>query len=296
MPLRNTFKDYSIENIINAGHTIKDFDFFAFEYFVDNIAHLRKSHRHSFYAIIVCQDGKGVHTIDFRDFHLKARRIFLINYGQVHSWKWTKDVKGFVVLFTKSFYNIIFTGNDKIKSDTALNGLQPFIDAKPNEFREWEYTLRLIEQEFLAGRENSSEIICLLLKSCVLRYGRATQLHHYQNNKGDRKQNILFDFKGLIEGHFTHWKVPKEYALALNITPNYLNSIVKQISGMNAGEHIRQRVLLEAKRLLTHTDLTVTQISYELGFNDKSHFGKYFKKAENITPDGYRRNFLKKAN
>ncbi len=101
---------------------------FFFEYFSRDIEHLKTSHRHEFYTLILITGGRGIHSIDFQDYKLLPNRIFLINYGQVHNWKKLNAVKGYVVLFTKEFYNLIFTGNDKIKSDKVFAFDKPFID------------------------------------------------------------------------------------------------------------------------------------------------------------------------
>lgn len=280
--------NYGISNLKQTGKVIKEFDFYAFEYFVKDIEHLKKSHRHEFYSFIINTSGSGSHIIDFQQHELKPNRVFFINYGQVHSWRKVNKVKGFVVLFTKSFYNLIFTGNEKIKSDSAVINFLPFVDIDEKDMQEWVMTMKLIEQEYLSAQENSREIICLLLKTCILRYSRATIKHTYHNPKDDHKYLLFQDYKNLIQDKYKTFKSPKEYALLLHITPNYLNTVAKSVTGISAGEHIKQRVILEARRLLLHTDLTVTQISYELGFKDKSHFGKYFKSVENISPQKFR--------
>lgn len=288
MTNNDKLKNYHIETLKNTDKVPKDFDFYSFEYFVKDIEHLRKSHRHDFYAFIINTSGKGSHIIDFQEHEIKPNRIFFINYGQVHSWKNINKVRGYVVLFTKSFYDIIFTGNNKIKSDSALINLLPYVDVDEKEMHEWLFTMKLIETEYLVMQENTEEIICLLLKTCILRYSRATEKHTYKNPKDDHRFLLFMDYKNLIQTNYKRLKSPKDYASILHITPNYLNSVAKGLTGLTAGEHIKQRVILEAKRLLTHTDLTVTQISYELGFNDKSHFGKYFKSAEALTPQKFR--------
>lgn len=285
---KTALKNYAISNLKHSEKITKEFDFYSFEYFVKDIEHLRKSHRHNFYSFIINISGSGSHRIDFQEYKLVPNRIFFINYEQVHSWKKVRNVNGFVVLFTKSFYNLIFTGNEKIKSDTAVINFLPFIDVDEKELQEWLFTMKLIEQEFLSMQENSREIICLLLKTCVLRYSRATLKHTYDNPKDNHRYLLFLDYKNLIQKSYKSLKSPKDYALLLHITPNYLNTVVKSITGIAAGEHIKQRVILEAKRLLTHTDLTVTQISYELGFKDKSHFGKYFRTSEKIAPQQFR--------
>ena len=102
------------------------------------------------------------------------------------------------------------------------------------------------------------------------------------------------NYHNLINEYYKEWKLPKLYAQMLFITPNRLNAICKQVAGINATEFIKRRVILEAKRLLTHTTMTVTQIAYELGFEDNSHFGKYFKSIINETPEKFRINFNNK--
>jgi AraC-like DNA-binding protein len=67
---------------------------------------------------------------------------------------------------------------------------------------------------------------------------------------------------------------------------------VQKKSGKSAGELIRQRVLLEAKRLLAHTKLSVSEISFKLGFEDNSYFGRFFKKYNGLTPERFRINQL----
>ena len=84
--------------------------------------------------------------------------------------------------------------------------------------------------------------------------------------------------------------MPKEYAAQLSVTPNYLNAVVKEYLGKPAGNVIKNRIVLEAKRLLSHTTLSVRQISLELGFSDNSHFGKYFKNSTGQTPETFRKN------
>ena len=68
-----------------------------------------------------------------------------------------------------------------------------------------------------------------------------------------------------------------EYAQKLLVTPNYLNGIIKKNTGYSAGHHIRQRVVLEAKRMSRYSDAAMKEIAYNLGFADISHFSKFFK-------------------
>jgi AraC family transcriptional regulator, transcriptional activator of pobA len=105
-------------------------------------------------------------------------------------------------------------------------------------------------------------------------------------------QTLLKNFKKLIDANFTRLKLPKDYADLLYITPNHLNAICKDLLGMQAGEVIRNRTLLEAKRLLTNPQLNIAGIAFELNFSDNSYFTKFFKKTEGITPEEFRKKIL----
>ncbi|WP_326996157.1 helix-turn-helix domain-containing protein [Chitinophaga sp. 212800010-3] len=82
---------------------------------------------------------------------------------------------------------------------------------------------------------------------------------------------------------------PKYYAEILCITPNYLNSICKDLLGISAGDMIRNRIVLEAKRMLIYLDLTVTEIACNFNFKDNSYFCKFFKNQAGLSPEAFRR-------
>jgi len=101
---------------------------------------------------------------------------------------------------------------------------------------------------------------------------------------------LLRNFMDLIEVHFKSLKLPKDYAALLYITPNHLNAVTKEQLGYSAGELIRNRVLLEAKRLLVVKNYSIAEIAYELNFSDASYFTKFFKKAVGCTPEDFKKN------
>jgi len=87
--------------------------------------------------------------------------------------------------------------------------------------------------------------------------------------------------------------LPKDYAALLYITPNHLDALCNDILGIPAGEVIRNRVILEAKRMLINPKLSVADIGGRLGFADNSYFTRFFKKQAGTTPDEFRKNFNK---
>jgi AraC-like DNA-binding protein len=79
----------------------------------------------------------------------------------------------------------------------------------------------------------------------------------------------------------------------LYITPNHLNALSNSVLGKPAGELIRERVVLEAKRLLVNSDYTVTQIADTLHFEDNAYFTRFFKKYTSMSPEVFRQEYQK---
>jgi AraC-like DNA-binding protein len=281
---------YSIESLrtVSVVEETRDFEFFRFEYFAKDIDHLKAPHRHSFYTFILVTGGSGSHDIDFNTYDLKPNRLFLIAPGQVHAWNQLINVKGFVVLFTDSF--VALSKGRKLMSNWPLFRLdQPcYIDLSPTASESWQEEFRFMESEAILQDSFSRDAIFYSIGTLLV---RASRLYSHLMPTENVHQDLLFSFQELIEQHFISKRTPKEYAALLNITPNHLNAICKKKSGKSAGGLIRQRVLLEAKRLLAHTKLSVSEIAYQLNFADNSYFGRYFKKYMRITPENFRKQF-----
>lgn len=243
-----------------------------------------------FYALFVIESDSGSISIDQEVYDLKKDRIFFLNYNQVFQWTEAKDCKGFALFFTKSFYNLIYTGNRKIKNDTAFSDLPAFIDCSKSELSNFKNDFADLRKEFSSQNVLSKEILCLSLKIIMLKYMRKTGQTNYSEFKTDHKNSYIEDFRSLVEIHFKELKRTSDYAEKLTITANYLNALIKEKLDVSAENYIQNRVILEAERLLLNTDLSVTEISYELGFSDKSHFGKYFKKINHDSPNNFRKN------
>ena len=144
-----------------------------------------------------------------------------------------------------------------------------------------------------SGNEESAPLmIATILMQMLVEVCRSIPQDENVQEPGT-KNAILRDFQLLIERHFVQMKLPNEYAALLFITPHQLNAVCKEGLGIAAGEVIRNRVLLEAKRLLINFDLPIGEISDRLNFPDHSYFVKFFKKYTSITPEAFRRSNYK---
>ncbi len=98
-----------------------------------------------------------------------------------------------------------------------------------------------------------------------------------------RSESIAKAFKELLEKHYRICKSPGWYAEKLNISTAYLNECIHIATGFSVSHHIRERIILEAKRLLHHTDQSVKEISFELGYDDYPYFSRIFKKSTGLS-------------
>ncbi|KFC18276.1 hypothetical protein IO90_18835 [Chryseobacterium sp. FH1] len=249
-------------------------------------------YKNKFFAVLLFKDAGGYLIVDDQEYELKSQTFFFINYNQVYYFK-DYEAEGDVILFTKSFYNHVYTGNKMIKSDTALHNVSPFISLKSESLKDINQTFKELSAEYKSNQISRKEILCLLLKVFMLKYIRNSAKKDLLNRSVDHKKKLVDDFNELVNLHYKELKTTSKYAEKLNLTANYLNALVKETIDITAGQVIKNRVILEAERLLLHTTLSIIEISYELGFNDNSHFGKYFKSAKEISPNDFRIKQLK---
>lgn len=246
-------------------------------------------HRHSFYHLVYFTEGAGNHTIDFLNFKIKPGQIYFMAPGQVHSWHFEGKMEGYVVNFSGTFFQSFLLRPEFLESFPFLNGVtsdsvidldNTFSEAISNLFE------GLIAQSELIYARQEDMIRVLLLQIFI-----NIEQRHYGQSSDERKVThnaTIRNFHKLIEGNFLDLRQPGAYAELLNVTPNHLNALVKEHVGKQAGEIIRERVLLEAKRLLINRELTVAEIAYKLNFNDNSYFTRFFKKYGGITPEAFR--------
>ena len=289
MRSKDRIPSYKIAEIKRDKSFATDFEFYRFEYFVTDIDHLRHPHRHDHFALFFVTKGHGDHLIDFQDYELKAGRIFLIAPGQVHAWSSFDGVGGFVMLFTKDFFTLTLQYKE-LRAYLFFNNVyrHAYLDLDKQEEKQLKNLMDSIEKEYLHLRAYSQNIIRSYINIVLF---ELTAIYEKAIPSSDKQKAVdvkLREFEILIEKSFKKLHLVSDYSDMLHITPNYLNAICKERKGKPAGEVIRDRIMLESKRLLTHSDKTANQIAYDLGFEDNSYFGRFFRKYSGLTPMAFR--------
>ncbi len=248
-------------------------------------------HRHDFYNLIFITQGSGTHTIDLQEFEVKPNQMYCMNDGQVHSWELSEDIEGYTLFFKKEFYEVI-------EPKYSLQAL-PFFNLGANDSSLVEFSdemaqivSRLFEEiirEYQTNLPDREISIKSYLKLILINAWRTYMPHEELDNNDLNVSKVRF-FEQLINQKFKELKAVKDFADIMHITPNYLNAICTKAVGKTAGQMIRERVILEAKRLLLHSSISVCELAYHLGYEDCSYFIRLFKKEVGTTPEYFRIN------
>lgn len=241
-----------------------------------------KPHRHTFYQILYVKRGAGIHKIDFKDHQITDHQLFFIAPGQVHHLTFDSASEGMLINFDESLFSEFLVRSEHIDN-------YPFFN-KNGKYSS--YQLNDSDQEIFEVLHRIEQTVDIKLRRIYL-LELFTQVHQNYHQTTDSEdlssaQELVSRFEKLIENNFDLHHYPKFYAKELFVTPNYLNSVCQKVRHYTAGELIRQRIVLESKRLLSNSQLSISEISYLTGFEDNSYFTKFFKQNTGLTPRQFR--------
>lgn len=230
-----------------------------------------QSHRDDYHFFIVQEMGNSILEIDFERYKIGGQAILYIHPGQVHRMISFKNISaGFLAISSESV------------QPEYLELLQDIAPVKPLSLKK-EHLFIFSEISTLCVRlsERKDERLqhSFLKDGCNAFIGLVISQYLKQSKSADklsRSEIITKAFKAILGKNFITAKRPAEYAEHLNITPAYLNECVKNKTGYSVSHHIQQRIILEAKRLLYHSDKSVKEIAAELGYDDYPYFSRLF--------------------
>ncbi|KIC92630.1 helix-turn-helix domain-containing protein [Flavihumibacter solisilvae] len=244
------------------------------------------------YVILWIQDGKGEIKIDLDRFFIENNSLYFIKPGQALHITLDEPVSGYLVDFEREFLMLFEKGSNGL-SHTLLSNLYqalPLIRIDPGMDMFLDSIAEKMLYEHANYHESRAEAISSFLRIFLIYLGRQCQLKKDEAGNDDRIANGFF---GLLEKHYIDKRMVKDYADIMNITPGYLNKVIKCISGFPASYHIQQRIILEAKRRAIFNDSSLKEISYTLGFPDPSHFSKFFKVSSGINFTEFKKTALR---
>ncbi|PUZ27787.1 AraC-type DNA-binding protein [Chitinophaga costaii] len=267
----------------------KQFGYFDFYHNLPN--QLAQQDYKSFVKIVFLKAGGHV-VVDFQEYQLEQDALFFINAGQYY--RFDTSCIGTLLYYNRDFYCVEI--HDK---EVACDGILfhnvyeiPVIFMEPATSDIMQGILREIKIELAQEDSGLEEMLRILLKQLIIRATRIWK-HTHQVDNEDIRQEVEFSrtFSQLVEWHYTRFHTVAEYAELLHITPKALNKRITRYSQTTPNEVIKSRIMLEAKRLLAHTPLSVKEIGYKLGYDDSSYFIRLFTKQAGASPQFFRQQY-----
>jgi AraC family transcriptional regulator, transcriptional activator of pobA len=284
---------YSIDKFSSSGNVNRQFQVEIFD--ANRHFKVEYPHRHDFYEVLYLSGGSCYHIIDSNKYKITPPCIFFMTPGQTHKLELSKDIDGYIFLFARDFYLLTQSNKNKLLSFPFFHSVtrqNPPLLLTNDDDNGFLKNLFVRGANYVKNNADSDEMIRSLLDLILL---TSTQLYPKEysvvpNNKG---HITVKKFMLLIEENYQQNLKVNDYAGRLSITANHLTQLVKQITGKTTNEILQEKNILEIKRQLLYTNLTVTEIAAQMNFADQSYLTKYFKKCTGQTPVQYRTESMK---
>ncbi|WP_292945473.1 helix-turn-helix domain-containing protein [Olleya sp. UBA1516] len=255
--------------------------------------HPEKAHQVAFNMIVLYTAGESKQLVDFVWHTVKKNTIIHISKGQINAFQFTKNLKGYILLFTEDYLLKQINALPKNELIRLFNAhlFSPIIQV-PIDSNVVHYIELLFEEYHNQKEDYNQENTYKSLHNII--FSKLERLKQYQtiHLKQSKLLNTFLDFKSLLDLHFKTSRNADFYAEKLNITYKHLNTICKATIAITAKQFIDQFVVLEAKRLLINSEIKSTELAYSLGFEESTNFVKYFKKHTGFTPNKFKKHYL----
>ena len=239
-------------------------------------------------------EGETSLTSNLQEFRLKKDSLFIFSPKHILQVQSNNRFKAHLIVIAPDFLKRINIDTKRMMPLFLQFGSLPCMELTHAESQSLRSFISMVEQE-LKGSETdfSSEIIGGLIAATTYKVGDI--LTHYLTEHPEvdspihnRAEEYFRQFTELLGEHYKHERSVGFYARQLCITPKYLTTLIKRISGKSVSEWIDNYVILEAKTLLKYSNMSVQEIAYYLNFPNQSFFGSYFKRNAGMSPSQYK--------
>ncbi|PSR52501.1 AraC family transcriptional regulator [Adhaeribacter arboris] len=281
---------YSLEPDEVAGN--KHFRVYNFEGSLPNQSDLLVPHRKDHFLLVFIRRAGSRQWIDMTPYVLKDNTIYFSGPNQIIVKEGLEQLWSTGIAFTREF--LAFQENASLSKLPLIQNSQGahellLTEADVNFVEE---ILAKINGEYQSSGEWQQRMLTAYL-TVLLTYLSRLYTEQYKDNQTSADKLLLKKFQTKIDAYFRERHEVSDYASLLHISAGHLSEIVKKQSGKPAIKHIHERVVLETRRLLFHTDTSLKEIAFELGFTDASYFNRFFKRETGVTPAEYRANIRK---
>jgi AraC-like DNA-binding protein len=251
---------------------------------------MRVTYRYEFHMLICVTHGKCVQWVDFEPVSCKPGTLLALQPGQAHNFGHDENWDGWMVLFRPEFLLPTLSHSSDLKLVFNFKRLPNVLNLESDELRRALDSIVQMSKDSMidAPSEDVHTLLRYQLYVLVTWLGVIHDRRRVYDTSHSHALLRFTRFQKLVEEHFAEWSHVSEYAISLGCTERSLTRATTTAVGVSAKSFISARINLEAKRLLVHTDFPLCIIAEKLGFEEATHFSKFFKRETGCTPTEFR--------
>jgi AraC-like DNA-binding protein len=235
-------------------------------------------------------------TIDFKQFHVQEPTLFFVNVNQYFQLSAIGDQVGTMIYYNRDFYCVQIHDQEVACDGLLFNNIfeVPAITLTPDMYQRISQLINAMASEFEQQLSSREEMIRTYLKQLIIHATRMLKQQHTAKQEQPVLPDMEFyrQFSTLVEIHYREKHGLADYADLLHMTAKNVSKRLSKLHIRNPNELIKERILLEAKRLLSYTSMSVKEIAYELGYDDPAYFNRLFTLKNQCTPAAFRKQFM----
>ena len=249
-------------------------------------------HKISFYVILLFTENNGKYSLNFKDYSFKKGTLFTLRKDNIHKFHKSKG-KGTLLIFTENF---IVNHSSKLEASNTFLLFNEMLASPKLQLNELEYSeiialVDLVKEEYFGLNDNySPSIVRNLIQIIITKLFRVKLKENvvFDNNK---YLSMFLDLQELVEKNCFENKKVSFFANRMGVTSKTLNNVTQGIIQKSAKAFVNDIVIIQSKRLIINSQDSLTEIAYQVGFDQPTNFFKFFKKYTGFTPSEFRETY-----
>ncbi len=250
-----------------------------------------RPHRHAdLVHILFVSHGSVDLELEGTSHQLQSPSAIVVPAMAIHGFLFSPDVEGHIITLAKPLadhLHALMGENSTLKKADFYPLLQP------NQTDRIATLVAQIDQEYRQPAPGRNSLLEALTQALVVELSRlcayaGRTAKRYSHRQSDKGRQHLEHYQALIEAHYREQPSIEQLAEQIGVSSAHLNLLCRQLAGRSALQLLHERLLLEAKRQLTYTNMTIGQVSDSLGFSEPAYFTRFFKRNTTFSPREFR--------
>ena len=245
-----------------------------------------KPHQHAeLFQLLYVQRGQAQVEIEGTRTAISEAAIQVVPPLTVHGFRFSADIQGHVLTFGAA---LVANLEQRLGAPLAVLSKPVSYPLGPDRAH-LRSLIETLQQEYQGNAPSRAAMLEALVTALMVWISRRQQLGQAPRTRDERDRQLLGQYLRLVEAHYREHLSIEAFAARLNVQSLQLNQLCRALSGQTALQVVHQRLLLEARRSLVYTRMSIGQLSDSLGFSDPTYFARWFKRLSGQTPNAYRR-------